>query len=250
MDLDFVSLAFVGIVLLGAGMRATFGFADALIAMPLLLLLFDDWEVAAPIMALCSVTQGAVIAIIDRRHIAFRAAWLLVLSSLAGIPLGFLLPALLPEAVVQSVLAILLFLFAVIQYAGVLRWHIDSDRWAPVFGFAGGLLAGPYNTPGPPLVVFASLRQWPAERFRATMQAYSFPTGLCVLLVHAVNGRVTSTVGKYYLLAIPVGLFAIWVGTQINRRIAKRGFDRYVYFLLMIISLSLLAKVGWQQWGS
>ena len=245
MEFDFVTLAFVGIVLLGSGMRATFGFADALIAMPLLLLLFNDWALAAPIMALCSVTQGAVIALIDWRHIAFRSAWLLVLSSLVGIPLGFLLPALLPEAVVQSVLAILLLVFSIVQLRGMLRWHLRSDRWAPLFGFAGGLLAGPYNTPGPPLVVFASLRQWPAERFRATMQAYAFPTGLCVLLVHAVNGRVTLTVGKYYLLAIPAGLFAVWVGTHLNRKLAKRGFDKFVYILLMIISIALLVKVIW-----
>jgi len=247
MDFDFVTLAFMGIVLLGSGVRATFGFADALISMPLLLLLFNDWEVAAPIMALCSVTQGAVIAVIDWRHIAFRATWLLVLSSLVGIPVGFLLPMFLPESVVQSVLAVLLLLFSVIQLLGLMQWQIQSDRWAPLFGFFGGLLAGPYNTPGPPLVVFASLRRWPAERFRATMQAYSFPTGLCVLLVHATQGRVTLTVGKYYLLAIPVALLAIWGGTRLNRKIAKRGFDKLVYLLLVAISLALLLKVVLRQ---
>ena len=42
------------------------------------------------------------------------------------------------------------------------------------FGFFAGILGGAYNTNGPPVVIYGSLRKWSPATFRATLQGYFF----------------------------------------------------------------------------
>ena len=81
------SLIVCGVLFLAALARASLGFGDALVAMPLLALMFPA-RVAAPIVALTAIVTAGTILIRDWKSVTLRAGFLLTFAGLAGIPLG------------------------------------------------------------------------------------------------------------------------------------------------------------------
>ena len=90
MPADLVSLRILAVLFVATLVRSTLGFGEALIAVPLLAL-FIPIQVAAPVVVLISMTVAAIALIQDWRHVHFRSASWLVVSTLIGTPLGLLL---------------------------------------------------------------------------------------------------------------------------------------------------------------
>lgn len=241
------------VVCLATLVRATLGFGDALLAMPLLGLLVGI-PVATPLMGLVAPTISFSILLGDWRQVEWRATRHLVFATLAGIPFGLLALHYLPEALVKSGLGLLLVLFALYRLLGAslaaARQPLAKpQRPAPVqfpplvtsiFGFVAGILGAAYNTNSPPVVVYGALQGWTAERFRATLQGYFFPTGLVILAAQGLAGLWSGKVFLLYLFCLPGVLLAIWLGGKLNRRLAHHDFDRLVYFALVILGALLL----------
>ena len=105
------------VVFLATLIRSAFGFGEGLIAVPLLALLIPV-EVAVPLAVLLSITVATVIVAQDWRKIHIDSAWRLVLSTLAGIPLGLWLLVAVNERLVKAVLAVVIILFSTYWLAG------------------------------------------------------------------------------------------------------------------------------------
>ena len=100
--MDWTLPPVLAVVFLASLIRSAFGFGEALVAVPLLALLIPV-EVAVPLAVLLSVTVAGVILLQDWRHVHFRSASQLVISTFAGIPLGlWLLAALVPVREVRT----------------------------------------------------------------------------------------------------------------------------------------------------
>jgi hypothetical protein len=200
--------------------------------------------VAAPLAVLVSITIAAVVVVQDWRHIHLRSAGWLVLSTLLGIPLGLLMLTRSPEHLVKAVLGGLILLFALFCLFGNMRFQLrhDSRRWLLTCGFLAGILGGAYGMNGPPLVIYGSLRNWSAQHFRATLQAYFLPASLLGMWGYWGTGLWTPVVTHDYLLSLPVLLPAIFLGRFINHRLSGAAFSRYIYVGLAGIGAALLAQ--------
>jgi hypothetical protein len=243
---EYVTLAVVAIVFLGSLTRATFGFGDALVAMPLLALVLNDVRLATPLIALSSITISIAVLIQDWQHVQLKSVGWLIASSLVGIPIGVLFLTRANEAYVKGALALMILAFSTFALSGRGKMKLSSDRPAVLFGFCAGMLAGAYNAPGPPLVVFATLRQWPADRFRATLQGYFLFSSTAVLAVHGAAGLWNATVFRYCLWSFPLILVALVLGHRLNRRIDYHRFSRLVHGFLIVIAVALLIEVLWR----
>src|SRR5262249_51267092 len=100
---DGTVLAVLAILFLATLIRSAFGFGEALVAVPLLVLLIPV-AVAVPLAVLLSVTVAAVVLVQDWRHVHFGGAWRLALATLPGIPLGLWLLTAAPEPAVKAIL--------------------------------------------------------------------------------------------------------------------------------------------------
>src|SRR3954447_22045450 len=98
------AILIAGVLFLATLIRSAFGFGEALIAVPLLALMIPV-GVAAPVAVLVSVTVALIIVLQDWRKVHLRSAGLLVLPTMAGIPLGLMLLTAVPEPVVKGLLA-------------------------------------------------------------------------------------------------------------------------------------------------
>ena len=241
MNADVPILAAITILFAAALVRGAFGFGDALIAMPLLALIVP-MTVATPVVAFLGPTIALTLLARDWRHVEFKSTMRLILSTLAGIPLGLFYLKRIDEHVMNLVLALVIVLFSLYNLVrpGLLR--LKNDRTAVVFGFAAGILGAAYNTNGPPVVLYGSLRGWKPESFRATLQGYFLPTGGAILIGQGLAGLWTRHVITTYLCALPFILIAVVLGAAVGRRIPASKFSLYVYGLLLALGTVLLVR--------
>lgn len=230
------------VMFLATLVQCTFGFGNALLAMPILAF-FVPLSFATPLVAMISMTVTVVIVLTDWRHMEFGDAARLVTGAVFGIPLGLWLLTHADERLVKGVLALVIGSFAVYSLSQTRRFHLASDRWGYAFGWISGILGGAYNTSGPPLVIFGFLRNWSAKEFRATLQGYFLLAGGLVLLWHALNGLWTEDVVNHYAMSLPLVVLAFVMGSFLSGRLSQERFQRITHFALLAISISLLANV-------
>lgn len=230
----------ISVLFLATLLRSTFGFGDALLAMPLLALAVG-LPVATPLVALCTFTMATVIVIARSRDIDVRALGPYLLAALIGIPFGVWSLRAVPERPLLAGLGALLILFALYRLFGPTLPRLSGRAWGVGLGLASGALGGAYNTHGPPLVLFGSLRRWSAPIFRASSQGYAVVILPLVLAAHALGGLWTREVWMHFLYALPAVLLAIPLGGVLNRRLHSARFDRVLDVIVLFLGVLLIA---------
>lgn len=238
MDLNLI-IIILSIVFVAALTRSTFGFGDALIAMPLLAL-FIDIKIATPLMALIAFFIAISILIKNRDKVEFNSVWRLILASLVGIPIGLWYLDDINENIIKLILGIIILLFAGFNLAKPKLHQLKSEKYAWIFGFIAGILGGAYNTNGPPIVIYSSLKKWNPQNFRATLQGYFFTTGILLVISHGIAGNYTNEVLTYFAYCLPVVLLAVIIGAKLNKKIPIVRFHKYIYMILIFLGFMLM----------
>jgi uncharacterized membrane protein YfcA len=236
---DRTTLEVLSVLFFATMIRSSFGFGEALIAVPLLALLMPI-NVAAPVAVLVSITVALVVVVQDWRKIHARSAGWLVLSTLFGIPLGLVMLKTVPEPAVKGILAVVIIGFSTFSLRTGNRHELKNDKLAWLFGFAAGILGGAYGMNGPPLVIYGSLRRWSPGHFRATLQGYFLPASLIGMIGYLATGLWSSAVSRFFLWSLPVVVLAIFLGRMINQRLDPQKFMVYVHAGLVLIGALLL----------
>ena len=201
---ETITLYVLAVIFVATLIRSTFGFGEALVAVPLLAIRMP-LTVAAPLAVLVSVVTAGVVVAQDWRHVQLRSAAGLILSSLPGIPLGVWLLARGNEHVVKSLLGILIVGFSAYSLTARRARSLPEDHygWLLGCGFLSGVLGGAYGMNGPPLAVYGALRRWTPQHFRATLQGYFLPASFAGLFGYAALGLWKAVVIRYFLLSLP-----------------------------------------------
>ncbi len=114
--IDVTTLHVVFIVFIATLIRSAFGFGEALVAVPLLAF-YIPLNVAAPLAVLVSITIAGIVVVQDWKKIHLRSTAWLVLSTLAGIPLGLLLLTSSHQSAVKAALGVIIIMFSVVFLA-------------------------------------------------------------------------------------------------------------------------------------
>jgi uncharacterized membrane protein YfcA len=239
---DPATIPVVGVVFLATLVRSAFGFGEALVAVPLLALVIPI-PVAVPLATLVSITVATLILLQDWRKVHARSAGWLVFTTLIGIPLGLFVLTEVSPPVVKAVMAVVIISFAGYCLFGRRKPQLPDDRLAWAFGFGAGVLGGAYGMNGPPLVIYATLRGWAPEHFRATLQGYFLPASAAGMFGFWVTGLWVPDVTRYFLLSLAPVVFAVLIGRAANRRMQPEAFVRYVHLGLIGIGVMLLLQV-------
>lgn len=246
---DALTLAVASIIFVAALVRSTFGFGDALVGMPLLALLVDI-RVATPVMAFCALAVSLILIVPYWRSVRFEGLWPLAIAAIVGIPLGAIFLRQADDRIMKLLLAGVVLGFAAYRLARPDRWTLASDRYAWLFGFVAGVLGGAYNTGGPPVVIYGSLRRWSPQGFRSTMQGFALLIGGFVLAGHALAGLWTKPVYVLFGWSAPGLVLAVFLGDLLHRRIPQGRFDRLILVFLLAIGGLLLVRIGWDALGA
>ena len=241
--MDTPLIIILPVIFIAALTRSIFGFGDALVAMPLLSMAVG-LNITTPLVGLMGITISTTILIRHWRDVHLKSVWLLILSTLIGIPVGILLLKGIYKNTMKMILAFIIIIFSLYKIFKPKLFILVNDKLVFTFGLLAGILGGAYNTNGPPIVIYSTLRQWKPEKFRATLQGYFFPTGSMIALGHCFGGFWTKTVLLNYLVSMPVILIAILLGGKFNHKIPKDKFDNYIYICLLVLGIALLINTG------
>jgi hypothetical protein len=231
------------VVFLATLIRSTFGFGEALIAVPLLALTIPI-GVAAPLAVLLSITIAAVVVVQDWRKIHVRSTGWLLAPTFAGIPLGLWLLTSSHPRLVKAALALVIIAFSGYSLLGAKPPELKSDShpWLLGCGFLAGVLGGAYGMNGPPLVFYGAMRRWSPQHFRATLQGYFLPASIVAMAGFWFAGLWVPAVTHYFLLSLPVALPAIFLGRALNHRLRGEAFLQIVHGGLVCVGLVLLLQ--------
>ncbi|MGB8989023.1 MAG: sulfite exporter TauE/SafE family protein [Candidatus Sulfotelmatobacter sp.] len=246
--IDVATAGILFIIFIATLIRSTFGFGEALVAVPLLAF-FIPLEVAAPLAVLVSITIAGIVVVQDWKKIHLRTTGWLVLSTLFGIPLGLLLLTSSHQRALKATLGLIIVGFAVYSLVsdtaiGHAPPELKPERrgWLLVCGFCAGVLGGAYGMNGPPLAIYGAMRRWSAQHFRAILQGYFLPASIIGMAGYWLAGLWVPAVTHYYLLSLPATVIAVFLGRALNHRLHGEGFLKYVYLSLAGIGALLTVQ--------
>jgi uncharacterized membrane protein YfcA len=238
-----ITLYVLLVVFVATLIRSTFGFGEALIAVPLLALGIPI-RIAAPLAVLLSITVALVVVIQDWRKIHLRSTGWLLPPTFLGIPLGILLLTGVHQNAVKAALAIVIMAFSAyfLLSKRLPELHSDKRLWLLSCGFFAGVLGGAYGLNSPPLVIYGTMRRWSPQHFRATLQGYFLPASTVALAGYWYKGLWVPAVTHYFLVSLWVVVPTIFVGRMVNRRLSGEAFLKYIYGGLLCVGMVLLVE--------
>lgn len=232
----------LGVVFVASAVRATFGFGEAVVGMPLLTLLPVNMHTAISLIGLAGLTVALLAVARGWRHVDLPVLGRLAAATLLGIPAGLVLVTLAPAAIVGRVLGALLVVHGCYSLTRARPRKLTRPAWALPFGFAAGALGSAYNFNGVPIVVYGTLRDWDPDRFRGTLQAHFLVSGVLVVTGQALGGLWTPELFALYGLALPTVLAATALGGLVTRRIPAERFGNVVHMVVVALGIVLLAS--------
>ena len=229
-------------VFVGALTRATFGFGEAVVTMPLLALLPIGLHTSASLVGLSGLTVALLslargLHDVDRRMLAR-----LTVGTVVGIPLGVALLLAVPAPLMSTALGTVLVGYAAYALLPKPPVRAVHARWAYPTGVLAGALGSAYNFNGVPVVVFGTLRRWRPSVFRQTLQAHFLVSGVLVVAGQALGGIWTEDLPRLFALCLPALAAATVAGHRLHRRIPGDRFARYVYVLVLVLGSVLAAR--------
>lgn len=233
----------VAAVFAAAVIQSLSGFGFALIIMPLVTFVVG-LPTAAPMVALIALTVYVINVFRYRRAIDVREVLRLGIASAFGIPLGIWLLVNVSETLVMQIMGLTLIAYAVYALARPTTSWVLAHHWVYPAGFLCGCLSGAYNAPGPPVIVYGSLRRWPKDEFRAGLQAIFLINGALVVALHLIARRVTVEVLVLYLCALPAMALGILIGSSVDRKVDGKRFRTLVTVMVLVLGLALVLGVG------
>lgn len=228
------------ILFVAAILQGAVGFGFALVAMPALALVMDAPSAAA-LVALTGISLSTVMLFQNRKGLHLGEAAGLIVAAAAGVPIGVYLLANAPKEPLLIVLGIIIIAFSVFSLARPSAVEIKDRRWRFAAGFAGGILGGAYNIPGPPIIFYGAMRRWPPERFLAVTQAFFLPVAIMIAAGHAVAGFWNREVLIACAASIPGVIIASFIGRRITAGISAGALSKAVYGLCLVLGLVILA---------
>lgn len=227
------------VICAAAFLQYTSGFGFALVAMPLCTLLFGV-RTAAPLVALAGITVQIINVVRFRRDINRREFIRLAASSALGVPIGVWGLNALDAGVVKTALGLLLVSYGLYNLLKPQVLRLARDVWVYPVGFIAGCLGGAFNTSGPPVAVYGSLRGWPRDEFRSTLQTFFFANSFMVIIGHLTAGHYDRMVLTHYLVALPALMLGNTAAARIDHRISAGVFRTIVTAMILVSGIMLV----------
>jgi uncharacterized protein len=231
----------IAVIFIATLIRSTIGFGDALIAVPIISL-FVGLRTATALSALTSFVVAIMVSVIQWRTMAIRAILPFIGAALVGIPVGVLLLRNVPSRITLGILGVFLVIFGLYRLFNPKVPETNNPLWTYLLGFLGGILGAAYNTHGPLVALYGTLRRWSPETYRSTLQGYFLVTLVFILLGHFLGGLWTLQLGRLFLISLPVVVIATLLGGWLNKRIPVKQFERIVHIALVALGVLLIIR--------
>jgi uncharacterized protein len=226
------------VILLSVFTQSLTGFGSGLVSMAFLPEIIDV-RVAVPLVAMVTGTLEFFLLIRYRGAFNLRNVWRMTAASIIAIPLGGWALGWVDPNILLTVLGLIIAGYALYALFNFHLPELKNPAWAFLAGFLAGLLSGAYSVGGPPAIIYGSCRRWEPAEFKSNLQGFFLINDVLAIVTHGFYGRLTPTVGKYYLLALPVLAIGMLAGTSLDRYLNPVTFRKLTLVLLVIMGLRM-----------
>jgi uncharacterized protein len=235
------------IVLISAVAQSMTGFGFAVLAVPLLALVWPLTDAIAISMIL-SMLCVALTWRTTRLETGVPIIRPLFVAALVGVPIGlWALQSLNAHMLrlivgVTTLAAAAIFGFAALRERSATITEKPSFGWTVATGIVSGALTGSLSMPGPPVVMLLTAGGVLKSASRTTLTTFAvliYPVGLIALLAQNLVSLSTAiaTLGQ-----IPAVLIGTWLGHKMHERVSERTFSVSTLCLLVLAALTCVAK--------
>jgi uncharacterized membrane protein YfcA len=237
-----VLLPLMLVVLLASFVQGVMGFGSGSIAMALLPLFVDVKDAVAIVAVVCLfINLRLLIQLWDA--ISWRPLIPLSLGAALGVPVGVYVLSRLDSSQLQVGLGIVMIIYAVVKLSPLaLLDRSLSDRWGLVFGFFGGAMGAAFNVGGPPMIIYVTMKQWESDQVKATLQAYFLVISLVQVPAFAATGVLTTEHLVPILVALPVLLIGVGLGSRLYSGIGAGVFSKLMVWALGCIGAFYIVR--------
>jgi len=244
MTIPFDITTFVIAAAVVTGAYVIFGitaFGAALFTVPVLSH-FLPLEFVLPMCALIDMSAALALGVRFSREADWSELRWMVPLSLAGAVAGVTLLVNLPRPATIAGIGLFLVAYGVYALRQKEAVRLVSRAWAPVAGFAGGVLGTLFGIGAPPYAIYLTHRMPDKLAFRATLSSMVIFSVSMRAVVFTASGLMLADRLAGFAVLLPFALAGLWLGNRIHGRISRAGLLRVVSILLLLIGVSLLAR--------
>ena len=236
----------------GAFVQAAIGFGFALVAAPVFLIAMQSGA-AMQLLVMIHVVQSAMLVPSLWRKAPRDLLTLMLIGSLAGIPLGLALFLALSLDTLKLTVGVVMLAFTallIVRDAGLL------DRWlksvgpphpaaASSVGMAAGALTSVLVLPGPPLILYVAARRMEKLESRALSLTFFAFCYIAVTVMHALWSGISVETWSLVGLLSPAVIAATVLGAMLARSLSETWFRRGITVVSLLSGAWLvLSAVG------
>ncbi|CAL2081720.1 sulfite exporter TauE/SafE family protein [Tenacibaculum sp. 190524A05c] len=236
-----VFLVLVLAVFLGFFIQTVVGFAGALVALPILLIVMNLQDAIA-YLALFYLYSSAILVAKEWKNIDKPVLLKLTIATVIGVTLGIWILQYGKPLVLKKMLGAFILLYVIYTIFFVKATNEKKTRFSFVFGLAGGFFSGLFSTGGPLYVMVVKNTVVDMRTFRATMiGVLGLITITRVPILYAQN---ILTHNHFYnsLFIVPSFLLATFLGKSLYSKLNEDVLKNIVLGLLFISGMVLLIK--------
>ncbi len=217
-------------------------FGAALITVPVLSH-FYPLDFVLPVCVLLDVSAAFAIGARFSREADLAELKWMAPAALVGAVLGVTLLVNLPRQATLAALGVFLVAYGI----GALRQHgvakTVSRGWAPVAGFTGGATGTLFGVGAPAYAIYLGRRLTEKNVLRATLSNMVLLSTTIRALVFAVGGLMLADRFIMFAILLPFALAGLWYGNRLHGRISREQLLRFMSGVLLLMGVSLLARV-------
>ncbi|MDN5343922.1 MAG: uncharacterized protein PWQ18_33 [Clostridia bacterium] len=230
-------------IALAATLQGITGFGFALIAVPLLMLVFDA-HTAVVLNLLISFCTQLALSLRVREGVVRPLLIHLFGGSLIGIPVGLYVFLHFNMQNLKIFISAITIFFALALLKNI-RIEKLAGRWVEnLVGSLSGFLSTSVGIPGPPVVLFLNHQDLCKENFRATASAYFTFLYSVSLIFLGFSGSVSQSIAAKAFTLLPFAFLGSYLGVYLFPRVSQRHFQYGVPLLVVATGIySLLTTI-------
>jgi uncharacterized membrane protein YfcA len=219
------------------------GFAFGLVALSFWVWQIDP-KLLAPMVVFGSFVAQSLSMGVVRHSFDWKRLMPFLVGGALGVPVGVALLDVVNVTIFRLFVGI-----SLIVYCSLMLFMTDvrpisaGGRWADgVSGLVGGVMGGLAGLTGPAPTLWCTVRGWDKDTQRCIFQTSTLAMQAIALVTYGLNGTLTPTVGKIFVLMFPAIIIPTYAGAQLYKRINAVAFRRIVLGLLLLSGVVLLVS--------
>lgn len=229
---------FVSVIFIASTLQGITGFGSALIASPLLFLLFDKGTSVVS-LSFMSIALNSFLFLAIKYPVDKKTFYNLFLPAVLGLPFGILILNTFNLGALKILVASLSMIFAIILFSKKLK--INNTKWKRVMaGWFYGVLQTSTGVSAPPVVLVLASENTEKDEMRKTLALFFLATSVISVIFFYFTNHFNNEVIRFSLWGIPTAIIGGWMGNAISKKVSQKNF---IWSVFILIAVTLIVAI-------